>query len=357
MVKKIFAALFIILHIRTGVSADEARLRFIAAGDSIIHAVIIEDARERGGFTDMYAPVRNIIKSADISLINVETPIAGEQFEYAGYPRFNTPKENGYALAELFNIINIANNHMLDCGEAGYANHIEFWESQDVLLIGGFKRTQDFENVRVYAKNGVSIAFLSYTYGTNGISLPEGSEMLVPVIDERVIERQIKQARPLADLLFVVMHWGEEDEHEPSKYQRGLARLMADSGADLIIGMHPHVLQEISWLARAGGGRALVAYSLGNFISAQLSAHNLLGGLLELDIVKKDGQARLENARIIPVVTHYDSRRKGLRVYRLEDYGLEHEHGCIDEHFTRQHLINLSKHIIAPEFLGDCYKY
>jgi len=184
--------------------------------------------------------------------------------------------------------------------------------------------------------------------------------MTVPLIDKHVIERQIKQARPLADLLFVVMHWGEEDKHEPNQWQRSLAQMMADNGVDLIIGMHPHVLQEIKWVDRLDGGRMLAAYSIGNFISAQLPAHNLVGAFLELDIVKKDGRTNLENAQIIPTITHYNNQRKNLRVYRLEDYPAElaETHGCLnnDEKFSYQYLKDLVTDNIAPEFLSDFYK-
>jgi len=212
---------------------ETVRISFLAAGDNIMHLNMINDAQERAkdgekfNFKDMYRDIADIVKAADISLVNVETPIAGDEFAYDGYPMFNTPKENGFALVDIgFDIITIANNHMLDKWEKGYMNHIEFWEKQPVLLIGGFKDQEDFENIRIYSKNGVSIAFLSYTYGTNGMFLPVGSKMVIPLIDAATIERQVKAARPLADLLFVVMHWGDEDRFEANLSQRSLAQTM-----------------------------------------------------------------------------------------------------------------------------------
>ena len=366
MIKKIIALVFIILNIGAAAvvpESGETRVKFIAAGDNIVHEIMIEDARERSGrdggynFKDMYKHVADIIKAADISLVNVETPIAGDEFEYSGYPHFNTPKENGHALAELFNIINIANNHMVDCGETGYINHINFWESQDIMLVGVYKDAQDFERVRVYNIKDISVAFLSYTYGTNGMLLPEESGLIVPLIDKDIMERQIRYARDTADVLVIIMHWGEEDSFAPDKWQRSLAQMMADNGVDLIVGMHPHVLQEIKWVRRKDGGRMLVAYSLGNFISAQIPAHNLVGALLELDIIKKDGKISLENASIIPIVTHYNKARKGLQVYRLEDYTdkLARAHGCINinEKFSLEYLNKLVTDIIAPEFINN----
>ena len=360
------------------------RLRFLAAGDNIMHSVMLDDAAaraavgERFNFLDMYRDVAYIIGAADIALVNAETPIAGGEFGYSGYPMFNTPEENAYALLELgFDIINLANNHMLDKGEKGYKNHLDFWDAQPALHIGGFRDRGDFENIRIYEKDGVSIAFLSYTYSTNGMTLPAGSAMVVPFIDSAVIERQVKSARELADLLFVVMHWGDEDSFVAGAPQKNLARMMADNGVDVIIGMHPHVFQETAWLERPDGGRTLVTYSIGNMISGMLGAHNMIGGFLGFDIVKNaGGDVKIENTRIIPVITHYryesgrtgpynpvysfQNGRLGFQVYSFEDYSRElaAEHGValFDQAFSYDYIKNLIKTHVPAEFLGDFYK-
>jgi poly-gamma-glutamate synthesis protein (capsule biosynthesis protein) len=156
------------------------------------------------------------------------------------------------------------------------------------------------------------------------------------------------------------MHWGDEDSFAPNQWQRSLAQMMADNCVDAVIGTHPHVLQEIKWVSRPDGRQTLVAYSLGNFISAQLYADNLIGAFLEFDIVKTAGSVYLENAKITPVVTHYDKRRKNLQVYRFEDYTekLAESHGCInyDDRFSYKYLKDLVRQNIAPEFLSDFYK-
>ncbi|MCL1859480.1 MAG: CapA family protein [Oscillospiraceae bacterium] len=347
------------------------RLKFIAAGDNIIHLNMIDDAKERAksgenfNFKDMYKDIASTVKAADIALVNVETPIAGDEFSYDGYPMFNTPKENGFALTDMgFNIINIANNHMLDKWEKGYINNINFWEDQNVLLIGGFKNQEDFENIRIYDKNGVSIAFLSYTYGTNGMVLPADSQMVIPFIDDATVERQVKAARPLADLLFVVMHWGDEDSLTPNQWQRSLAQMMVDNGVDVIIGMHPHVFQETKWVSRPDGKKTLIAYSLGNMISGMLGAKNMIGGLLNFDIVKitKNGESdtTIENVQMIPIITHYNMRRKAFQVYRFDEYTeeLAKAHGNInsDNKFSYKYIKDVIIQNIAPEFLSDFYK-
>ena len=348
----------------------ETRLRFLAAGDNIMHSNMIDDANERAGgngynFRDMYEHIEAEVKAADIAFINVETPIAGDEFPYTGYPNFNTPKENGIALVDVgFDIINIANNHMLDKKEQGYINNINFWESQDVLLVGGFKDEADFETVRVYNRDEVSIAFLSYTYGTNGMFLPSDSKMIIPWIDAEIIERQIKAARTQADLLFVVMHWGIEDSFTPNAEQTNLAQMMVNNGVDVILGMHPHVLQETKWVDKPDGGQTLIAYSIGNFISAMLYGRNMIGAMLGFDIVKltdKTGESKVwvENAEMIPIMTHFNKSRKGLQVYKFEDYTKElaEQHWCAgnDPVFSYGYIMNTIKENILPQFLSDFY--
>jgi poly-gamma-glutamate synthesis protein (capsule biosynthesis protein) len=355
----------------TSVKDGTIKLSFLAAGDNIIHQSMMDDATERAkegekfNFKDMYKDIADIIKAADISFVNMETPIAGDEFEYTGYPNFNTPKENAFAIMDIgFDIVNLANNHMLDKKEKGYLNSINFWDNQPAFAIGGFKDKADFEKIRIYEKNGVTIAFLSYTYGTNGMVLPKDSKMVIPILDDATVERQVKAARPLADLVFVVMHWGEEDSFTPSQWQRSLAQMMADNGVDVIIGMHPHVLQETKWISRPDGKKTLITYSLGNLISNMYPAQNMVGALLTFDIVKttKNGESNtvIQNAKIIPVVTHLNMRRKNYQVYRFEDYteSLAKSHGGIDSDskFSYKYLKDIIIKYVAPEFLSDFYK-
>ena len=354
------------------------KVSFLAAGDNIMHMNMIDDAKQRAGeganfnFKDMYTDIAPIVQAYDIALINIETPIAGDEFEYSGYPMFNTPKENAFDLMDMgFNIINTANNHMLDKWEKGYKNSIEFWDSHknykggNILQLGSFKDAADFETPRIYNMNGISIAFLSYTYGTNGMALPAGSKMVIPFLqDTAMIERQIKAARPLADCLFVVMHWGEEDHFTPSASQKNLAQMMVDNGVDVIIGMHPHVLQETKWVDRPDGGKTLITYSIGNLISGMLYKQNMIGSFLGFDIIKttQNGESSIsiENAKMIPTVTHYNMDRMRFQIYNFENYTeeLAKQHGCIkfSSDFSYKYLKDLIITNIAPEFLSDFYK-
>jgi poly-gamma-glutamate capsule biosynthesis protein CapA/YwtB (metallophosphatase superfamily) len=349
-------------------------LSFIAAGDNIVHGNIYIDARQRNqdesrefDFLPMYDAVADVIENADIAFINQETIIGGESFRYSGYPRFNTPAAMGDALCELgFDVINIANNHMLDKGEKGLAHAIDYWGGKDVLLIGGYTK-KDFRNIRILECDGVRIAYLAYTDWTNGLYLEHSSELYVPYVDDSLICEQIREAKTLADLVFVSIHWGTENEKEANAEQRRLAQLMCDSGADVIIGTHPHVLQSVEWLVGEGGNRTLVAYSLGNFMSTMQYGKNLVGGMLSFDIVFDSLGIRVENPCVIPVVTQYTMKNytydwlvKDINLYLLEDYTdeLAMAHGCryADKSFTLEWAKNYVKGAIDSDFLPDWLK-
>lgn len=354
---------------------DNVLIKFLAAGDNIIHENVYTDARARAkdgqkyNFIDMYDGIADMIASADLAFINQETPICGDEMTVSGYPNFNTPEAAGDALIELgFDIINVANNHVLDKKEAGYRNTLDYWHEREdkVTMLGGYYNKADYENIRVVEKNGVSIAFISYTYDTNGMYLPAGSTMYVPYINEAEIVRMTKKADTLADLVFVVMHWGVENSFVLSSSQKNLASAITEAGADVIIGMHPHVIQNMEWKTASDGSRTLVIYSLGNLISTQYDNMNLVGGMVTFDIVRNsNGQFAIENPIYNPTVTHYNKQRLGLEVYLMEDYTEELValHGCPNygqtadrKIWTLDKIRGFAKNNLSDEFLPDFLK-
>ena len=278
--------------------------------------------------------VRELISGADIAFVNQEGPIAG--LAPSGYPNFNAPKEAGDALVDLgFDVVNIANNHMLDMeyGTTGYKNSIDYWKSKDVLMVGGYEDQADYDTIRYIEREGVKIAVLSYTYGTNGNTVNASSTAVVPLIDDARITAQVTEAKKSADLVFVSMHWGDENVQQVSAEQRRLAKVIADAGADAVIGHHTHTVQPIEWTLGKDGNKTLVIYSLGNFISSQLYAKNLVGQIVTFDIVKEKNGSKpyIENVKTNPTVTHYladtavfDSldlaKRYNVHVYMMKDY-------------------------------------
>lgn len=286
-----------------------------------------------------------------------------EKYGLSGYPMFNSPQDLGMELADLgFDIVNIANNHMLDQGSGGLSDTLAFYDTLPYLMIGGYKNQADYDTVRVYEEQGVKIAMLSYTYGTNGLRLPASSELIVPYLDDTVIERQVKAARELADLVFVSVHWGTENMTTPNEEQKHYASVMAAAGADVIIGHHPHMIQPIEWIDNADGSRTLCIYSLGNLVSAMEYSANMVGGFITFDIlVENGGKPFISNVKYIPTVFYYAMNYYSTHLYLMEDYTQE----LASSHGTRRYgsgsaytytyddLKALVKKTIAAEYLPD----
>ncbi len=366
-------------------TVDDNTITFIAAGDNIMHQAILDDAMVRATsafgensdveyyFAEMYSGIADMIKNTDIAFVNHENPTAGEEFGYSGYPNFNSPEESCDTLLELgFDVINIANNHMLDMDTVyrgtGYKNTVDFWNQKDALMIGGYENSDDYEQVRILEVKGVKIAFLAYTYGTNTASVNSGSpDYVVPYTNDSDMVRHIENAKNQADLVFVSMHWGTENTFSVSSEQKRQAQLIADAGADVIIGHHPHVIQPIEWIDGEDGNRTLCIYSLGNFISTMLNSYNMLGGLVSFDIKNDNGNFTIENVVMNPIVCHYyadpdklDNQdlptRYSISLYKLSDYTeeLASSHGSqLYGQFTLNTLYDYFIDNIDAEFRPD----
>ncbi|MCI8387687.1 MAG: CapA family protein [Clostridiales bacterium] len=308
---------------------ETARISFLAAGDNVIHPCIYMDAEKRAdettrkyNFKPMYADVADYIASFDLAFINQETLMGGEELGYSGYPNFNSPQDLGLDLIDIgFDIINIANNHMCDKGSAGLAGTINFWKSQEsITMIGGYSDKTDYDTLRIIEREGIKIALLSYTYGTNGLRLPASSEMVVPYINDDNIIRQCKAAREAADFVIISVHWGEENISQVTDEQKRVAQLMADNGADVIIGHHPHVLQSIEWI-ESSNGETLCIYSLGNLVSAMQYWQNMVGGFFTFDIVvMSDGEVYADSPAFVPTAFYYGPSYYNSHLYFLSEY-------------------------------------
>lgn len=344
---------------------NAVEISFIACGDNITYGT--KDARSKaipGGrslnFKPQYALVADKIANADIAFINQECIMAGDGYPIRYYPMFNVPQELGLDLVELgYDVINIATNHMLDAGSDGLKSTIDFWKSQDVLMIGGYENKEDFDTVRILEKDGVKFAFLSYTYSTNGLSKPASSPIEIPYINDEDIIRQTALARDAADFIFVSMHWGDEYHFDTNSEQRRVAQLLADCGVDAIIGHHPHVIQPLEWLTGKDGNKTLCVYSLGNFVAEQDHDYSMVGGILELNIVSvNNSKPYIEEAFFHPTVFHFTGDFYTNIVYPMEDYTstLASIHGVRTYYGNRLDfttLINYAKNTISEEFLTE----
>lgn len=376
----------------------EQSVHFLACPDNIIHPSVYYDALIRAAnakgetpvfnklaeaeydFASIYEYVAPAIKQADLAYVNVETLIGGSKGNISGYPTFNTPEAAGHTLCDLgFDVFNLAHNHMLDSYSDAYLiNCAEFFDKLGKMTIGYYKNRSDTENIKIVEKNGIKIAFLAYTFSTNGVKLQTGAQTYIPYFEEALIDRQVALAKEQADIIIASCHWGDEDTYTPNAHQKKYADYLISKNVDIILGMHPHVIQPMEWRSRPDGGKSLLVYSLGNFVSGMQDGFNTLGGMLSLDIIKApDGEIRVENVIFDPIVTHYepqnrvksdDTGYRNFKIYYLTDYTEElaarhnvpiwdkaHKPTLVGGTFTKQNLINTVFKYIPSEFLRDTF--
>ena len=317
---------------------QDKRVHVCAAGDNLIHYSVYKEAEKLAGgqgydFKPMYANVKYIIEGADVAILNQETIISQSsevRGANGGALLFNSPAEVADAVIDLgFDVFTMANNHLLDCGLQGLEESIRFWnhkaDEHGLTVLGAYLNQQDADRIRVREVNGVKMAFLAYCEHINGFDdLLIGQDLrVIKNSEEGVIERQIKEARQLADVVVVSAHWGGEDTFEVGEDRKILAKKMVDWGADVILGCHTHTPQTMEWITREDGSKGFVYYSMGNFICAQTDNFNVVGEIADFDIVV-DGDTNkvtLENVGAIPTIVQYeDEHFANLRIYPYSQY-------------------------------------
>ncbi len=357
-------------EIKPNPSLEYKKISFLGAGDNIVYKGTWIDAKRFGSqtgrtynFQPMYSEVAHLIKNADVSFINQETVMAGDGYALSAYPQFNSPRDLAYDICELgFDVVNIANNHMLDKGSQGLQNTIDFWNTLPITMIGGYDNEADYKNVVIHEKEGIKIAFLSYTEMTNGISPSKKMETHIPYLNEANIEEEVARAKSVADVVIVSVHWGQEGAFTPNAYQKNYAKKFADAGVDALIGHHPHVLQPIEWVDGKDGNKMLCVYSLGNFNAEQAWDYNMVGGMITFDMVKVgSSDVKIENVIMIPTVFDYDiGTWMNNKVYLLENYtaAQANSHGIASygRKTTLATLRSFVSRTISDEFLSDSYK-
>lgn len=267
-------------------------LHLVFAGDIMTHGPQIRAALRGDGqydFRPSFSLVKPLIAEADLAVGNLETTFGGKP--YSGYPMFSSPEAFGEALRDAgFDVLTTANNHSYDRGRYGVVNTIDVLDSLGIATTGSY-RTREERTSRtplLVTVKGVKLAILAYTYGTNGLPIP--APALVDTISREQIARDLQRADSLgADYKIVQIHWGNEYERLPNKRQKDLAQWLTNQGVHAIIGSHPHVVQESTFLKRQDtqGDSTFVVYSMGNFISNQITPPGTRGGmLLSLELIR-----------------------------------------------------------------------
>ena len=303
-------------------------LKLLFTGDIMGHTPQIRAAEIKKNKTYNYKPsfeyIAPIIRAADLAIGNLEVTLPGRP-PYSGYPTFKSPDDLANDLKWAgFDVLVTANNHSNDSGKKGVINTIKTLKTIGFHQTGTFKNQaeKDLFYPLILNKNGIKIALLNYTYGTNGI--PTAPPTIVNKINWHTIKRDLKKAKKRnPDCIIVMVHWGDEYQLIENTEQRKLADWLAKQGVHLVIGAHPHVVQPIieKVVKKEENNqihKSLIAYSLGNFVSNQDKRNTDGGILLEIDITKnlRQDSTYVADAHFIPV-WRYIQKTKQNDIYRI----------------------------------------
>ncbi|MDR0514568.1 MAG: CapA family protein, partial [Coriobacteriaceae bacterium] len=315
--------------IADGAAPSEQRVSFVAVGDNLPDITLASYADACAGVPDdglydynpLYRPIKPYIEAADLAYIDFETHAGGNDIGPRGYPSFNTTDTMVDAVYDTgFDLIASATNHCYDWGQSALDHSRALWMQKPVLFAGTASTPEEAAVIPTREKNGIVFSFLNYTYGVNGYQEEDIPSWAVNYMHEDRIREDVARARESSDVVIVAMHWGTENLTEADENQRSYAQILADSGADLVLGSHPHVIGPVEWVEGSQGNKTLVAYSLGNFISHHETPDylNELEGMLQCEFVKDQGTVRIENVAWVPLVNH--SEEGAYAVYPLKDY-------------------------------------
>ena len=287
---------------------EPQEITLLFAGDAMQHQRQLDKARTKDGtydYSGCFAAVRAIVDSADYAVVNLETTLSHGGF--SGYPMFCSPVSFAESLRQAgFDFFLTANNHCLDRRDKGVMRTIALLDSMGIPHTGTFRNKADRDTLapKIVDVKGFKIAFLNYTYDTNGIAIQ--GDVAVDLINRDKMAADVAAARKKgAEIVCVCMHWGDEYKLLPNAAQKSLADFLLAQGVDLLIGGHPHVIQPAEMRTDSVSGRnALVVYSLGNFISGMRTT-DTRGGIMVRTTLRRDslGRAQVATADYVPVFT------------------------------------------------------
>ena len=353
---------------------QEYDITLMALGDNLMHMGIVNTGLQEDGSYDysfLFENMTEYIDCADIRVVNQETIFGGNSLGFSGFPHFNSPTEVGDAIAASgFNVVLHATNHAADQGLAGIENCVAFWAQYPDILMTGISGEDAESQIPILTVGDITFAILNYTYGPNMGTLSKslrGHLNMLCAYDQnsgiidftslnpQVIE-DIQEAKKLADMVLVFPHWGTEYQTSPSSYQKKFAYEMAEAGADLIIGTHPHAPQPVEWITTEDGCRTLCYYSLGNYVSTQKQSICMLEEMAWVTFHVTENEIYIDEglSGALPLVCHYKSGPTRLvGVYPLEEYSEEQalKHGIWNYGGVPLHLEDLQTS--AQEILGD----
>jgi len=303
---------------------NAANVKLAVCGDLVAHTGINLEAKRLDGsydYSSVFGGVGNFVSAADYAICTMETTFPNTA-EYTGYPQFKSPPDLAASLKGIgIDLVNTANNHSNDSYLGGIVRTLDVLEQNGLDHVGTYRSQEEHDKdngILVKNINGVSVAFLSFTYGTNGIPVT-GYEYATNIffndymttlkdINFDLLKTDMAAARALnTDMIVVMMHWGNEYYTEPVDYQKELADYLFKEGADIILGGHCHVPEpmELRRVTDNEGNEktGLIAYCLGNFVSCQDDKYTDLTAVLNIDIQKNldTGETYIKNVSYAPM--------------------------------------------------------
>ena len=311
-----------------------------AIGDVLCHNTQYWDAYNKDtdtyDFSYVFEDIKHYFEATDLSIGNLETSFAGKERGYSNYPTFNSPDALAYDLKEMgLDIITTAGNHCLDMGFSGLSKTIDVLDDTGLKHLGTYKTQEERDQVFITDVKGIKIAFINYTYGTNGIPVPSDKEFCVNLIDKDLIKKDLKSAKSQnVDMIVACMHWGTEYRTTANEEQEELADFLFQNGVDIILGNHPHVLEPMEkrtvTLEDGTTKDGFVIYACGNFICDQNAENTRNSIILNLTITKhSDEKITIDKADYVPIYMYKgsSSKLKRMKVLDIEQSISDYENG------------------------------
>lgn len=343
-----------------------------AIGDVMCHNTQYLDAYvatdDDYDFSYVFEDIYRYTKMSDITIGSLETSFAGKERGYSNYPTFNSPDNLAYDLKKIgVDVLSTAGNHCLDMGFSGLSRTIDVLDDADISHLGTYQTQENRDKILFKIVKDVKIAFINYTYGTNGIPVPDGKEFCVNLINKDLIKKDIESAKEQeADMIVACMHWGTEYKTTPNTEQEELADFLFQNGIDIILGNHPHVLEPMEkrtvTLEDGTEKDGFIIYALGNFICDQNAENTRNSIILNLKITKHvGGKISIDKADYIPIYMYKNtaSKLKSMKLLDIEkvisNYEIALNRGtepAISQELYNNLKIQLEKieNIVGPEF-------
>lgn len=274
------------VYFGTTESAEPKQTTLLFGGDVMLSRGINDVMRKRNDFFYPFRQINDFTAEADITVVNLESPISSQGENKGSIYSFRAdPRAIVGLIFAGIDVVTFANNHTGDYGTEAISETLELLRWAEIDTVGVGVDMNDARKARFLEVNDLKIAFLGATpLSPAWLTRWDSAPAVAPFDEQLMIENIATARRDGADIVAVLLHWGNEYETKHLPSQEEIAHRLVDAGATLIIGHHPHVVQEVE---RYNGG--VIAYSLGNFVFDQnFSADTNHGLLLKIVLGGKD---------------------------------------------------------------------